>query len=297
MLKLGEDAAAKNLKVGVGLMSRHAVNMMELHKRIEDGELGEIVAMRGYRMQGLLGHFAMPPKPDNISHLDYQIQKFHGTLWAGGGGFSDFYIHIIDHLSWMKNAWPVKAQGLGGRHYRQISKGVNYIDQNYDNYAIEYTFPDGTKMFFDGRCCPGAEAQYNSFIHGTKGLAMASRNRDCDGPSTIYKGHNEDQTKIVWESTDKSNPYQNEWDTLIDAIRNDKPHNEVKRGVEASLVTSMGRMAAHTGQTITYDAMLNCDHEFAPGLDTLTSASPAPVMPGPDGLYPQPEPGLKKREY
>lgn len=297
MNKLADDATAKNLKVGVGLMSHHARNLQELAKRIHDGEIGEIIAMRGYRMQGLIGNFAMPPKPNNISELDYQVQKFHGTLWAGGGGFSDFYIHIIDHLCWMKNAMPISAQGVGGRQFRQISKGVNYIDQNFDNYAVEYNYADGTKMFFDGRSVPGAEVMYSSYIHGSKGLAVASRNRDCEGPSGIYKGQLEDPSKLIWESKDTSSAYQNEWDALIDAIRNDKPFNEVKRGVAASLATSMGRRAAHTGQTITYDGMLNCDHEFAPGLDKLTKDSPAFVMPDADGMYPQPVPGMKKREY
>jgi len=297
MLKLGEDAAAKNLKVGVGLMSHHARNLQELAKRIQDGELGEIIAMRGYRMQGIIGHFNTMPKPKDISELDYQVQRFHALLWAGGGAFSDFYIHIIDHLTWLKGSLPIKAQGVGGRNFRSAGNGLKYVDQNFDSYGVEYTYPDGTKMFFDGRCMAGAENQYSSFIHGTKGLAIASRNKDCDGPSAIYKGQLEDPAKLLWESTDKSNPYQNEWDTLVDAIRTDKPHNEVKRGVEASVITSMGRMAAHIGQTVTYEQMLNCDHEFAPGLENLTKDSPAPVQPDADGMYPQPEPGIKKREY
>jgi len=63
-------------------------------------------------------------------------------------------------------------------------------------------------------------------------------------------------------------------------------------------VTSMGRMAAHTGQEITFEDMLNCDHEMAPGLDKLTSDSPAPLKAGPDGRYPVPMPGIvTKREY
>ena len=53
-----------------------------------------------------------------MTDLEYQIRRFHSFLWAGGGCFSDFNIHIIDHLCWMKNAWPVKAQGVGGRHYK-----------------------------------------------------------------------------------------------------------------------------------------------------------------------------------
>jgi hypothetical protein len=60
----------------------------------------------------------------------------------------------------------------------------------------------------------------------------------------------------------------------------------------------MGRMAAHTGQEITFEDMLNCEHEMAPGLDTLTATSPAPVKADANGKYPGPMPGItKKREY
>ena len=94
------------------------------------------------------------------------------------------------------------------------------------------------------------------------------------------------------------NPYQTEWDDLAAAIINDTPYSEVKRGVEASIVTSMGRMAAHTGRDVTFDQMLNCPHEFAPGIATLTADGPAPVMPDATGHYPVPEPGIKlDREY
>jgi hypothetical protein len=94
------------------------------------------------------------------------------------------------------------------------------------------------------------------------------------------------------------NPYQLEWDDLIEAIRKDKPYNEARRGAVASLVTSMGRMAAHTGQVITYEDMLNVEHEFAPDVEKLAMNSPAPQQAGPEGKYPCPEPEVKKnREY
>jgi hypothetical protein len=89
-----------------------------------------------------------------------------------------------------------------------------------------------------------------------------------------------------------------EWQDLITAIVRDEPYNEVPRGVEASLVTSMGRMAAHTGQEITYDQMLNCPHEMAPGIADFSFKGPAPVMPNAEGKYPVPMPGVNiDREY
>ena len=301
MLKLAEDATAKNLKVGVGLMSRHSRALQELAKRIHDGEIGDIILQRGYRMHGPVGFFSSLPKPADISEVRYQIRRFHSFIWASGGNFSDFYIHIIDHQGWMKNAWPVKAQALGGRHYRTSPEGVTYVDQNLDTYAVEYTYADGSKFDFDGRCMTGCATIYSSYAHGSKGSAIVSKDSDCGMPSSIFKGQAPSRSSMLWESKvspEERDPYQNEWNDLVEAIRNDKPYNEVKRGVEASLVTSMGRMAAHTGQEITFDDMLNCEHEMAPGLDKLTLDGPAPLMASAGGKYPVPMPGItKKREY
>lgn len=297
LLKLAEQASAKNLKVAVGLMSRHARHLEELKKRIEDGQIGDILLMRGYRMHGPIGSMASTRKPANQSELEFQIRRFHSFMWAGGGCFSDFNIHIIDHSCWMKGAWPVSAQGVGGRHYKATDKGEPFVDQNFDSYGIEYTFEDGTKMLFDGRCINGAELKYGNFIHGTKGCAIGSANGDCGAPATIYKGTAATEANLLWKSTDKSKPYQNEWDDLTDAIVNNKPYNEVPRGVAASLVTSMGRASAHIGRTITYEEMLNSDHEFAPGIDKLTAESPGFVTADAEGFYPRPEPGKKNREY
>jgi predicted dehydrogenase len=296
MFKLAEDAKAKNLKVAVGLMSRHSRAMQQLADRIHGGEIGEIVLLRGYRMHGPLAEMQSPPKPAGISEVAYQIRRFHSFLWASGGCFSDFYIHGIDQCCWMKNAWPVQAQAIGGRHYRGA-----YVDQNFDIYGVEYIFADGARFIMDGRCINGCAEIYNSFAHGTKGTAMISHNGDIGQPSATYKGLGSSPADLIWESKlsrDEANPYQNEWNDLVDAVRQDKPYNEVKRGVEASLVTSMGRMAAHTGRIVTFDEMLNCKHEFAPTVDKLTMDGPAPLMPDANGEYPIPRPGIvTDREY
>ncbi len=310
MLELNKLAKAKNLKVGVGLMSRHKKSLQELHQRIhQDNQIGDVTLLRGYRMQGLLGS-AFSGKypgsgPGKPSELLWQVSRFHSFLWASGGGYSDFNIHHIDHLCWMKSkpgqdVWPVKAHGVGGRHYKNDPDGKPYVDQNFDSYSVEYTFEDGAKLYMDGRTMVGAVPMYHSFVHGTKGMAIAAKAGDCNGPSSTFKGHVASRVAQLWTSDAKiaDDPYFTEWQVLTDAIRNDKPHNEVDRGVMASLVTSLGRYAAHTGQEVTLDEMLNHEHEFAPDADKLTMDSPAPVQPDKNGLYPVPEPGIKKkREY
>jgi predicted dehydrogenase len=304
MLKLAEEASQKNLKVGVGLMVRHCRARQALYDRIQSGQIGDIVAMRGYRMGQ--GGGTAPPKPDDISELAYQIKLFHAFLWASGGVFSDYYIHQIDECSWMKGAWPVSATAVGGREYRGDS-----LDQNFDVYSVQYTFPDGTKLFFDGRNMAGCRDEFASYAHGSKGSAVISTLAHTPGMTRIYKGQKmptvlskndlplAPDPNLVWAFPQpEKSPYQWEWDDLTEAIRENKPYNEVKRGAEASLVASMGRMAAHTGQLITFDQMLNCEHEFAPGVDKLVQDGPAPLQMGPDGKYPIPQPGIKKdREY
>ena len=223
------------------------------------------------------------------------MRRFHSFLWASGGCFSDFYIHNIDECCWMKNSWPVVAQASGGRHYRGSD-----IDQNFDNYSVEYTFADGTKMFLDGRNVPGCRDEFASYGHGSKGLAVISSSSHWPSKARMYKGHNAHKDDLVWAfpQPETNNPYQVEWDRLIQAIRDDKPHNEVKRGAEASLVTAMGRMSAHTGQIVTWDDALNHEHELAGEADKLTMESPAPVQANAEGKYPIPLPGItNRREY
>jgi predicted dehydrogenase len=303
MLKLAEEASAKGLKVGVGLKSRHSRALQELHQRIQDGEIGDLTLMRGYRMQGPIGSAYSTKWPGTPSELMWQISRFHSFIWASGGGFSDFNIHHIDHLCWMKNAWPVKAQAIGSRHYRNTPEGLPFVDQNFDSYSVEYTFADGTKMYMDGRCMIGTAPIYSSYAHGTKGMAIVSKQSDCGRPSSTYRTQKPTSEGLIWKSKENKDgsvddPFNNEWFDLLEAIRNDKPFNEVPHGVYASVTTSLGRYAAHTGQEVTFDEFLNHEHEYAPNVDKFTFDSPAPVQADKDGKYPIPEPGIKtKREF
>lgn len=292
LLKLAEESEKKNLKVGVGLMVRHCKARLELLERIKAGEIGDISMLRAYRLGGPAGNAG--PRPANLSELLYQVQRFHGFMWASGGLFSDYNIHQIDECCWMKGEWPVKAHATGGRHFRGES-----FDQNFDNYSVEYTYPDGTKLFFIGRSQAGCHDEFASYAHGHKGVGVISTWVHTPGRCRTYRGHNLTRENLIWAFPQpEPNPYQLEFDDLVQAIRRNEPYNEAKRGAIASLVTSMGRMAAHTGQVVSYEDILNSDHEFAPDVDKLTMNSPAPLQLGADGKYPQPEPGMKKqREY
>jgi predicted dehydrogenase len=294
MLDLAKKAEAKNLKVAVGLMIRHCRARQELHKRISGGEIGDLIAMRAYRMHGPVGSCFSTRKPADREELLWQIERFHSFIWASGGLFNDFYVHQIDEVCWMKNAWPIKAQALGGRHFRN-----DYVDQNFDNYSIEYTFDDGSKFFFDGRTMIGTRNDMSSVVHGTKGSGIVSTSGHFPGKCRTFNTQKQDKVSTVWTAKQpEANPYTMEWKDLLDAVTQDEPYNEVPRAIEACLVANMGRMAAHTGQEITYQQILDCPHVMAPGVAEFVKDSPAPVIADKDGKYPVPTPGVTvDREY
>jgi len=292
MMQLGEAARAKNLKVGVGLMCRHCRARLELYDRIKSGEIGDITTLRTYRLVGPAGFCG--PRTEDLSELLWQTKNYLGFMWASGGLFHDYVAHNVDECCWMKDAWPVRAQGLGARCYRG-----NCVDQNFDLYSVEYTFPDGAKLLLNARNMTGCHEEFASYAQGTKGAAVISTFMHTPARCRIYRGQNFTPDQLAWAfPPPEPNPYQLEWNELIEAIRNDKPYNEVQRGAEASLAVLMGRRAVHTGRVITRDDLLNHPVEFAPGLDQLTANSPAPLLADAQGRYPLPQPGmLTDREF
>ncbi|MDA0906035.1 MAG: twin-arginine translocation signal domain-containing protein [Verrucomicrobia bacterium] len=303
ILAANEEAKKLNLKVGVGLMCRHSEARIELKDRIDNGELGELLYLKAVRMQGRLIGWdkrKQETKDKDISDLLYQIKNFHGFLWLSGGVYSDFNIHNIDECCWMKGMWPVKAMGLGGRHYRG-----DEIDQNLDSYSVEYTFPDDTKLYFQGRSMNKCYQEFASHANGTKGYALISGPGGHASQARIHKGQGP-KSELAWmfgtegggRPRREKSAYVDEWDHLLDAIVNDKPYNEVERGVAASVVTSMGRMASHVGREVTYDEMLNCSHDFCAGIDDIVDGdSPSPLLANADGSYAIPQPGQLGTEY
>ena len=131
-------------------------------------------------------------------------------------------------------------------------------------------------------------------------MAVVSRGGDCGEPSSTHRGLTT-ESDLIWKSEvapDQRNPYVNEWNDLVDAIRADKPYNEVEYGVQASLVCSMGRKAAHTGVEITYEGMLNDDVEYVPACRPVHERFPRALQANAKGEYPVPQPGLvTDREY
>jgi len=274
ILKAGKLASEKNLKIASGLMSRHSYALDAAMEKIHGGLIGDLVTCWAYREHGAVG---LSPKQPNETHLAHQIRNYSNFTWLNGSFLLDWLIHNLDVCCWAKNSLPVSAQGQGGRSTRTDK------DQLFDHYAVEYRFGDGTTLFAQGRHVNNTWGFFGCKLHGTKGSAILG---EGIGRPKMYKSWQTTAENEIWEHTGEfNNFYQTEHDKLFAAIRNDTPYNEAERSAHSAMVGILGLMAAETGEEITWDDAIASNVELAPGLDTMTLDSPAPVIPDENGNY------------
>jgi predicted dehydrogenase len=284
VLKTGEEATKRNLKVAGGLMSRHYKPLEQIVEQIHQGAIGDVITCWAYRVHGEVGFSAKQP---GMSELEHQIRNYSCYTWVNGSFILDWLIHNLDVCCWVKDALPVQAQGQGGRQVRDTH---GYKDQLFDQYAVEYEFPDGTRLFAQGRHIANCWGFFGDVIHGSKGCAVLGEG--IPEPK-IFKGFKPDPAAVTWKFVgDKGDHYQTEHDLLFNAIRKDLPYNESQRCAYAAMTGILGRMAAETGQLITWDEALASNLELAPGLENYTMQSEPPVKPDANGNYPVAMPGI-----
>lgn len=284
VLAAGKKAAEKNLKIAGGLMSRHNMPLEEAVQRIHDGAIGKVITCWAYREHGPVG---FTPKSEGMSELANQIRNYSCYTWMNGSFLLDWLIHNLDVCCWVKDAWPVSAQGQGGRQVRKDA------DQLFDHYAVEYTFADGTRLFAQGRHMANCWGFFGDVIHGQNAAAVLGEGIPVP---RIYKSHHQAPDNLAWQyqGPDVSS-YDREHQLLFDAIRNDKPYNETERCAFAAMTGILGRMAAESGKLVTWDEAISSDLVLAPGLEKIASLDdPAPVAPDAQGQYPVAMPGFTK---
>ena len=280
-------ARSKNVKVAAGLQCRHSPARQALIEKIRNGEMGDVPLIRANRLGG--SRWLKSQGADSNSLMNQlQFGKIH-LLYVGSGHMVDNLIHQIDECCWIKDAWPVSVVGMGGREPHSTDHG-----QNLDVYAMEYTYPDGTKAFCGFRRASKTRSEFATFIHGTKCAAQFS-GRTHAATVHMFKDQRIEKGNISWTPTkDAYSPWQYEWNEFIESIRKDRPHNEIKRAVYSDLTSLMGRAACHTGQEVTWDDIIKSRFQFCDYLDELDYDSPAPVKADADGQFPFPIPGKWK---
>jgi len=284
MLRAGEEAEKKNVKIAAGLQCRHSPARAALIDKINGGEMGEISYICANRLTNRRWMGSMGERSNNFLE-QLQFGKTH-LLWVGSGHMVDNLIHQIDECCWLMDSWPVSCHGMGGREVGSDDHG-----QNIDTYSMEFTFPNGKKAFCGFRRAQGGHKEFATFVHCSKRAGQFSGNVH-KATVHMFKDQQIDKENIVWSPTpDAHSPWDYEWIAFIDSIRNDKPHNEAKRAVYADYAALMGRAAAHLNRIVTWDEITSSQFQFCDYLDDLTLDSPPPVKADAEGYFPAPVAG------
>ncbi len=273
-LAAAEEAKKKNLKVGIGLQRHHDPGYIETVKRLQDGAIGDLSALRVYWNDG--GVWVNPRKPDQ-TEMEYQMRNWYYFVWLCGDHITEQHIHNLDVANWVKNGHPVKARGMGGR---QVLTDKKY-GQIFDHHMVEFTYADGSICFSQCRHQPGCWSEVDEHAIGSNGNSDIGR--------YVIKSKGSDAWRYQGKRVD---PYQQEHDDLFAAIRNNTPYNEAVYGAHSTMTSILGRMATYSGKEISWDEGINSAHSYFP--DKLAWDAKPKDLPDAEGNYEIPVPGVTK---
>lgn len=244
MYKAAEESERKGLKVAAGTQRRHQAGYIETIKRIQGGEIGDVVTLRAYWVNG--GPIWHRGDRGNTP-LEKQIHNWYHYIWLSGDHICEQHVHNLDVCNWIMNDHPVRCWGMGAR--QQLGDKPGEI---WDNFAVEYEYKNGVRLY---SYCGQIKRDWSSVseaVHGTKGSANpGSYIQPKGGQMWRYRGGG-------------TNPYVQEHVDLINAIVKDQPLNEARQVTDSTLTAIMGREAAYSGSAVEWDAILNSKFAYAP---------------------------------
>jgi predicted dehydrogenase len=262
-----ELARKKGLSVVSGLCLRYDNGFRETVQRIHAGAIGEVVALQANDLRGSI--WVHPRRPGWLD-MEWQMRNWYYFTWLSGDFNVEQHVHYLDVCIWIMNGeYPVRATGLGGR---QVRTGPEF-GHIYDHFSVIYEYANGVKLFSNCRQMKGCKNDMSAHALGTKGRAVLS---DAHPGLGI-------QAASAWRYQGPANKmYETEHEVLFARIKSGKPVNNGDYMARSTLLAILGRMAAYTGQTITWDMALNSQENLSPPNYAWDVKLPVPpvAMPG-----------------
>lgn len=256
-----EEAKKKGLSIVSGLCYRYERAKQETFKRVHEGAIGDIVALNTVYNTSFTRY---SPRKPNWSDMEYQIRNWFYYTWLSGDHIVEQHVHSLDKVAWaMRDEYPVKAYGVGGRQSRTDPK----MGQIFDHHSVVYEFKNGVKAYSQCRQQVDCYTEVSDQIIGNKGFCNVMK-------------HEIVGAKPWRRRPDKKNNddmYQNEHNDFMASIRSGKPINNGEYMSYSSLMAIMGRMATYTGQLITWDMALHSKDDMTPAKYEWSELDVAPV--------------------
>jgi len=157
----------------------------------------------------------------------------------------------------MGDRLPARVSCLGGRAARTGPESGHV----FDHFAATYEYADGARAFHSTRQIDGCPSDNTDYVYGTKGTAV------INGWAPTYE-FKDRAGSVTWKGKgtpeEASSMYQLEHDALFRSIRTGSPVNDGERSANSCLMAIMARMAAYTGQTISWEQAMNSQENLLP---------------------------------
>ena len=244
MMAADKKARQKSLSIIVGTQQRRVPHYLELIKRVKDGAIGNIVAADvAWHWGNAKWHFH-ERKPD-WSDMEWQIRCWPYFTWLSGDHVVEQHLHNVDVVNWVLGT-PKNCHARGGRIARTGEKFGNI----YDHFSGVFDYGGEVKAYSGASQIAGGTGTVRERIMGTKGALWINRGggRITGENAYEYDGPHRDGTTKQFQD-------------LCSAIRNDEPVVEAARLAESTAIAMTERMAAYTGQQLSYDWVVNSSKE------------------------------------
>lgn len=245
-----EAAQAKNLTLVSGLCWRYHPPKVATLQQVLDGRIGEIISIDTNYLSG--GVWEPRRERDQCdSDMEYQIRNWYYYAWLSGDHICEQAVHSIDKQGWaMGDQPPVRCRAVGGRQVRTAERYGNI----FDHFAVAYEYENGVRGFHQCRHWAGTPGGTFDFIQGTQGTC------DVFGHRILNRAG-----EVVWQyEGPDDNMYVAEHRAMYRAIRANEPINDGKYMCYSTMLAIMGRIAAYTGQVVTWDQMMSLDTGLGP---------------------------------
>ena len=115
VLKAAEMAKQKKLNVVVGLQRHYQKVYQNWVEMLHNGVIGDITTSYVYwNSEGVW----VRERQEGMTEMEYQVHNWYYFNWLCGDHITEQHIHNLDVGNWVKQSYPVKAFGMGGRRMR-----------------------------------------------------------------------------------------------------------------------------------------------------------------------------------
>jgi len=264
VLATAAEAKQKNLSLVAGFCYRYNTGVRAFMEQVHNGAIGEIRTI--HTAYNTAGVWSKPRQP-GWTDMEWQMRNWYYFTWLSGDHIVEQAVHNLDKMSWMmKDVPPKNCLALGGRQVRTAPE----FGQIYDHFAVVYEYDNDVRAFHFCRQQANTFSDNSDHIWGADGVGHIVR--AFSGPFVI-------RGKTNWRHREEKmrDMYQTEHDELFASIRTGKPINDGEWMAQSTMLAIMGRMAAYTGQLVTWEEAMNSQENLMP--DKLAWDTPIAVPP------------------